>query len=104
MINVVITKWYIVKYPETIRHQLIQFLSNVALAMKPDDADYHNSKGNVLLRMELFPEALKEFDKAISLNPDNSNYHGNRRNAFAENFRSLIDMTPHILDVLGLSD
>ena len=39
------------------------------IAEEPKDADIHNLKGNLLVKMGLDTDAIKEYEIAIELNP-----------------------------------
>ena len=52
-----------------------------AIALKPDDAEAHNNRGNALRDLKRPEEALASFDKAIALKPDYAEAHNDRGNA-----------------------
>jgi tetratricopeptide (TPR) repeat protein len=52
-----------------------------AIAVKPDYPEAYNARGNVLLRLMRYDEAVASFDKAIELKPDYPQPYNSRGNA-----------------------
>ena len=79
-----------------------------AIALKPDNAGYHNNDGRVLARMKKFDEAQAEFTKAATLDPPNAaryyytlgaEYVNSGQSAPAEvAFKKAIDVNPEYAD------
>lgn len=55
-----------------------------ALTIGPQVPAYYNSRGNALLALRRFNEAIDDYDKAIALRPDYADAHNNRGNAVLE--------------------
>jgi tetratricopeptide (TPR) repeat protein len=49
-----------------------------ALAIKPDDQDALNNKGNALGNLERYEEAIAAFDQALAIKPDYHNAFYNK--------------------------
>jgi tetratricopeptide (TPR) repeat protein len=79
-----------------------------AIALKPDNAGYHNNDGRVLARLKKFDEAQAEFGKAATLDPPNAaryyytlgaEYVNSGQSAPAElAFKKAIDVNPEYAD------
>jgi tetratricopeptide (TPR) repeat protein len=79
-----------------------------AIALKPDNAGYHNNDGRVLARMKKFDEAQAEFTKAATLDPPNAaryyytlgaEYVNSGQSGPAElAFKKAIDVNPEYAD------
>ena len=52
-----------------------------AIAVKPDYPEAYNARGNVLLRLMRYDDAVASFDKAIELKPDYPQPYNSRGNA-----------------------
>ena len=52
-----------------------------ALAIEPDHAEALNNRGNALLRLECFEEALVSLDKALAIKPNIAEAQYNRGTA-----------------------
>ncbi len=52
-----------------------------AIALKPDFAEAHVNRGNVLMRLNRLEDAVASFDRAIALKPGAGEIHSNRGNA-----------------------
>jgi tetratricopeptide (TPR) repeat protein len=52
-----------------------------AIAMRPDDPEAYNARGNVLLRLMRYDDAIASFDQAIKLKPDYPQPYSSRGNA-----------------------
>jgi protein O-GlcNAc transferase len=51
---------------------------NKAIALKPDFADAHYNRGNMLNALKRPEEAIASYDKTIALKPENAEAHNNR--------------------------
>ena len=49
-----------------------------AIAVKPDYPEAYNARGNILLRLMRYDQAVASFDKAIELKPDYSQPYNSR--------------------------
>ena len=58
-----------------------------AIQNNPNNADYYNSRGISLSKIERFYEAIEEFNRAIQMNPNVANYYYNRGFSFHEEER-----------------
>ena len=52
-----------------------------ATAIRPDFADVHCNRGNVLVALERFSEAVESYDRALSRDPHDALAWSNRGNA-----------------------
>ena len=52
-----------------------------AIAVNPDDPEAYHARGNVLLRLRRYDDAVASFDKAIELKPDYPQPYNSRGNA-----------------------
>ena len=46
--------------------------SDLAIALNADDADAWNAKGNALMGMEHYKEALESYNRALKIDPEHS--------------------------------
>ena len=51
-----------------------------AIALKPDDANAYNNRGDAYYHLKDYNQAILDFDKAIALKPDYAYAHNNRAN------------------------
>ncbi len=49
-----------------------------AIALHPDNPDFHADQGLILVQLSRFEEALASYDRALTLQPGNSKVHANR--------------------------
>jgi len=59
-------------------------LIDEAIAVNPAIAPAHNNRGNALLELKRWKEALASFDEAVALKPDYADAYNNRGNALLE--------------------
>jgi tetratricopeptide (TPR) repeat protein len=57
---------------------------DIALKINPKAASAHNNRGNALLELKRFDEALAGYDKALALKPDFAEAFNNRGKALQE--------------------
>ena len=75
-----------------------------AIALDPNEPDFHNNKGLGLTKIGLYEMALCEYDKAIIINPNNVLYVYNKANALSrltryqealKEYDKIIDLRPN---------
>ena len=69
---------------QTQRLELAVAYLDRAIALKPDHAEVHSGRGNVLKNLKRFDEALASYDRAIALKPEYAEAHDNRGNALMD--------------------
>ena len=66
------------------RHDEALEAVNQAIALKPEEASYHNNKGISLAELNRHDEALEAYNQAIALEPKKADYHDNKGSSLAE--------------------
>jgi len=57
---------------------------NIALAIKPDNAEAYNNMGNALQEQGKLDEAIEAYNKGLAIKPDNAEAYNNMGNALQE--------------------